>query len=41
MCVCVCSPVCVFQKQPVGITQLKIQDQQQSWERGLNYRYLF
>lgn len=45
-CVCVCLCVharacaCVSEAA-VGITQLKIQDRQQSWERGLNYRYLF
>lgn len=33
--------LCVFSEAAVGITQLKIQDRQQSWERGLNYRYLF
>lgn len=35
-CVCVC-----VSEAAEGITQLKIQDWQQSWERGLNYRYLF
>lgn len=34
--VCVC-----VSEAAEGITQLKIQDWQQSWERGLNYRYLF
>ena len=40
VCVRACACVCVSEAA-VGITQLKIQDRQQSWERGLNYRYLF